>query len=77
MWPGAFSIPAALLKGGGTALFAFLALAGDLGCSGGPTFVGLIADSVSGGLKTGILCALVFPLLLMAGVVLIRRMKTS
>lgn len=77
MWPGAFSIAAALLKGGGTALFAFLALAGDLGCSGGPTFVGLIADSVSGGLKTGILCALVFPLLLMAGVVLIRKMKNS
>ena len=75
MWPGAFSIAASLLKGGGTALFAFLALAGDLGCSSGPTFVGLIADSVSGGLKTGILCALVFPLLLMAGVFLIRRVK--
>lgn len=73
MWPGAFSIAAAVLRGGGTALFAFLALAGDLGCSGGPTFVGLIAEYTEKGLKTGIGCAVIFPGLLITGILLIRK----
>lgn len=75
MWPGAFSIGAAALKGGGTSMFAFFALAGDLGCSGGPTFVGLISEHAGNNLKTGILWALVFPVLLMAGVMLIHMAK--
>ncbi len=36
MWPGAFCRASAAIRRGGTAMFAFLALAGDLGCSGGP-----------------------------------------
>ena len=43
MWPGTFSKAAAALPGGGTAMFAFMALAGDLGCSGGPTLVGTVS----------------------------------
>lgn len=74
MWPGTFSIAASILRGGGTVLFAFLALAGDLGCSGGPTLVGLITEHAGSNMKFGILCAIVFPSLLAAGVILIRIM---
>lgn len=73
MWPGAFSIGASVLKGGGTAMFAFFALAGDLGCSSGPAYVGFISEHAGNSLKTGISWAVVFPLLLMAGVMLIRK----
>ena len=64
MWPGTFSKASRALPRGGTAMFALLALAGDLGCSGGPTLVGLVADSAT--LKIGILCAIVFPLVPLA-----------
>lgn len=64
MWPGAFSKASSGIKGGGTALFALLALAGDLGCTSGPSVVGKIADAAGGNLKTGILCAAVFPAVL-------------
>ena len=68
MWPGTFSKAAATLKGGGTALFALLALAGDLGCGGGPTVVGMVSGLFGDNLKMGILAATVFPLLLLAGI---------
>lgn len=77
MWPGTFSISSAALKGGGTALFAFMALAGDLGCSGGPSFVGLIAGQAGNSLKTGILCAVIFPLLLIAGILLVKKVQKN
>lgn len=77
MWPGTFSIAASVLRGGGTALFAFLALGGDLGCSGGPTFVGLIAGQEGNSLQTGILNAILFPALLVAGILLISLCKSG
>jgi fucose permease len=61
LWPGTFSIASKTIRGGGTSMFAFLALAGDLGCSAGPTFVGYISDSFGSNLKMGILFALIFP----------------
>lgn len=64
MWPGTFSKAAVALRNGGTAMFAMLALGGDLGCSGGPTVVGLISDMVGGNMKLGILAAIVFPVVL-------------
>lgn len=71
MWPGTFSTASSVLKGGGTAMFAFFALAGDMGCSGGPTFVGLLANHAGGNLKYGIMNAAVFPALLLVGILLI------
>ena len=68
MWPGTFSIAAASIRGGGTAMFALLALAGDLGCSGGPTLAGFVSSSLGGNLKMGIFAAVVFPVLLLAGI---------
>ncbi len=64
LWPGTFSKASASIRGGGTAMFALLALGGDLGCSGGPTFVGMIASACGDDLKKGILAAIIFPLLL-------------
>ncbi len=66
LWPGTFSLAAKSLPGGGTALFAFLALAGDLGCAGGPTLVGFISGAFNDNLKIGILTAIIFPVLLLA-----------
>ncbi len=60
MWPGTFSRAAATLRTGGTAMFALLALAGDLGCSMGPTLVGFVSDAAGGNLKSGILAAALF-----------------
>lgn len=75
MWPGSFSKAAALLKNGGTAMFALLALAGDLGCASGPTLAGMISDVCGGNLKIGILCAIVFPVVLLLGVFLCKKIS--
>ena len=67
LWPGTFSMASVGIRRGGTAMFAFLALAGDVGCSGGPTYVGLLAGKFGDNLKMGILFAAVFPVLLLIG----------
>ncbi|MBE5798865.1 MAG: MFS transporter [Clostridiales bacterium] len=64
MWPGTFSRAAVALRNGGTAMFAMLALAGDLGCSSGPTLVGFVSGLAGENMKMGILAALVFPLVM-------------
>lgn len=76
MWPGSFSKAAASIRNGGTALFALLALAGDLGCSGGPTLVGYVSSIASDDLKKGILTAIVFPVLLVIGIIVLRKPET-
>ena len=57
-------------------MFAMLALAGDMGCSGGPTMVGFISSLFSNNLRIGILSAIVFPVLLLIGVSLIRKRRS-
>ncbi len=64
-WPGTFSIAPGVLPGGGTAMYALMALAGDMGCSGGPTLVGFVAGAAGGELRLGIIAALVFPVLML------------
>ena len=73
MWPGTFSKASASIPGGGTALFALMALAGDLGCSGGPTLVGMVSSAFGEDLKKGILAAVCFPLLLLSGILLCKK----
>ena len=73
MWPGTFSKASAALKRGGTAMFALLALGGDVGCSGGPTVVGMVSDALGDNLKMGVLAGVVFPVLLLGGIFLIRK----
>ena len=77
MWPGTFSKAAAGLPRGGTARFALMALAGDMGCSGGPTLVGMVSSALGDDLKKGVLAGIVFPVLLLAGLALSRKGKRA
>ena len=77
MWPGTFSIASASIRGGGTAMFALLALAGDLGCSGGPTLAGFVSSSVGNNLRMGILAAIVFPVLLLMGIQICKKRQEN
>ncbi len=74
MWPGSFSKASASLPLGGTLMFAFLALGGDVGCAAGPTFGGLMASVFGDNLQIGILFATMFPLGLL---LLIKLLKTA
>ncbi len=77
LWPGTFSKAAVTIRGGGTALFAMLALAGDVGCSGGPTLAGLMSGVFGDNLRMGILTAVVFPVLLLVGLKLAGKSKAK
>lgn len=72
-WPGTFSIAAGKLPGGGTAMYALMALAGDVGCASGPTVVGMVADSFDGNLKSGLLAAMIFPVLILIGICVLKK----
>lgn len=67
LWPGSFSIASRTIARGGTLLFALLALGGDVGCSLGPTFVGMMSSLAQGSLSVGILAAVTFPVLMLTG----------
>ncbi len=75
MWPGSFSRASALLPRGGTAMFALLALAGDLGCSAGPSLVGFVSGLTGDNLKLGILVATVFPVTMVIFMCVMRKMS--
>ena len=64
MWPGGLSMAAGKLPLGGVSMFAFLALAGDLGCLSGPTAVGHLSAIFGGDIRAALLTAIIFPLLL-------------
>lgn len=76
MWPGTFSIAAKCYPAGGTGMFAILALAGDLGCSAGPTLAGFVADG-TGDLKKGLLAAVVFPVIMVIGILMLNTKKAE
>lgn len=73
VWPGMLSVAAARCPMGGTAMFALLAFGGDIGCTSGPTVVGVISGLFGDDLKTGFLAAIVFPLLLIVGMRLLKK----
>lgn len=75
MWPGTFSLASNSMPTGGTAMFALLALAGDLGCGSGPTIVGAVAERFGDDLKVGVLSAIVFPVLLVVTNLLLKGKK--
>lgn len=77
MWPGTFSKASAALPAGGTAMFALLALGGDIGCTSGPTLVGMVSGALGDNMKMGILAGILFPLLLLAGILLCRKAKSK
>ena len=73
MWPGTLSISAQKCPAGGTAMFAFLALAGDLGGSIGPSIVGIFSDLAGGNLKMGLLVATFFPIVLILSLFILKK----
>ena len=73
MWPGSISISSKECPRGGTAMFAFLALAGDLGATVSPVMVGNLAELAGGNLKTGLLAATVFPAVLVTGLMILKK----
>ena len=73
MWPGTISISSQKCPRGGTAMFAFLALAGDLGATVSPTMVGSLSEMAGGNLKTGLLAAAFFPIVLVFGLLLLQK----
>jgi len=90
MWPATISLSARFFPQGGTAMFAMLALFGDLGCAGGPGLVGVISSRVAEGvqwaealfqggaqaaLKAGLLVAIAFPVVMALGAVLVMAIK--
>ncbi len=75
MWPGTFSMASASIKRGGTAMFALMALAGDLGCAGGPTVVGMVSSHFSDNLQMGTLAAIVFPVILCVGLAYTKKVR--
>ena len=77
MWPGTFSKASATLPKGGTAMFALLALGGDVGCAGGPTLVGMVSGALEDNLKMGILAGIIFPIMLLTGIILCQKTKIS
>ena len=77
MWPGTISISAHALPRGGTAMFALLAMAGDLGGALGPSIVGAVSQRAGDNLQAGLLAGLIFPVALIAGILLLNRKKDS
>lgn len=75
LWPGTFSLVSAKCPRGGTAMFALMALGGDLGCSSGPTLVGFVTSAAGGDMKTGLMSAMIFPIVMILGLLTLRREK--
>lgn len=73
MWPGSISISSQKCPRGGTAMFAFLALAGDFGATVSPTMTGSLSEMAGGNLKMGLLAATVFPAGLVFGLLILRK----
>lgn len=72
MWPGTISIFSKLLPMGGTAMFALLAMAGDLGGSTGPAMVGNISEKLGNNMHLGMLAGGIFPVVLVVCVSLLK-----
>lgn len=75
MWPGTFSLSCEYCPSAGTAMFALLALGGDIGCAAGPGLVGAISNAAGNSLKTGLLFAIIFPLLMLLVIMGLRRKR--
>lgn len=77
MWPGTISIASQKIPLGGTAMFALLAMAGDLGGSVGPGIVGFVTQNANDNLKVGMLAGCVFPTVLVLSVLLLKRKRAE
>ncbi|MCQ2751725.1 MAG: MFS transporter, partial [Coriobacteriales bacterium] len=77
MWPGTISITSSKIPMGGTAMFALLAMAGDLGGSVGPAAVGFVTQSAGDNLQAGMLAGSIFPIVLVISAFIMSRHKAN
>ena len=80
MWPGVYSLSAKYYRSGGTAMFAMLALSGDVGCTVGPSIVGYISNAMGAdeaAIKIALLTMIVFPIVMIFAVSLLKRIIKS
>lgn len=77
MWPGSISISSARMPMGGTALFALLAMSGDLGASIGPGVVGIFTQNANDNMRAGMLAGIVFPIILIIAVFVIKTFPSN
>ena len=77
MWPGTYSMAVARLPRGGSAMFALLALAGDIGCTSGPTLAGFVSGASGDDLRAGILAAMIFPVMMAGCLFFVRKKKKA
>lgn len=91
LWPGTFSLSAKRYPQGGVMMFGLLAVFGDLGASIGPWMAGFVSNAVQKfyvsefsavqieqvALKTGILISVIFPIILLVGILVLKREKTT
>ena len=77
MWPGSISISSESCPKGGTAMFAFLALAGDFGGILSPAIVGSLSEKAGGNLKVGLLAATAFPVILVVALIILMCVKNK
>lgn len=77
MWPGAISICSAKIPSGGTAMFALLAMAGDMGGALGPWIVGNITQSAGDNMQKGMLAGCVFPIVLTLVLLIMKNSKKA
>ena len=75
MWPGTIRICSKKMPFGGTAMFALLAMAGDLGGSIGPGLVGSVAQHAGDSLQHGLRVGCIFPVVLLIALTLMNRSK--
>ena len=71
MWPGTISICSPRIPRGGTAFFAMLAMAGDLGGSAGPAIVGNISQLAGDNLQRGLLAGGIFPVIMIIALLML------
>lgn len=77
MWPGTISICSAKIPSGGTAMFALLAMAGDMGGALGPAIVGNISQNAGDNIQKGLLAGCVFPAVLVISVLFVKKLSRS
>lgn len=74
-WPGTFTLATSKMPGCTTSMFALLSLAGDVGCTAGPTVTGFVSDAAGGDLRMGILVASIFPVIMISALALLGIQK--
>lgn len=75
MWPATISLTTKVIPNATMAMFAFLAVAGDIGCTSGPTVIGFITDAFGGDLKKGLIFSVIFPAIIIFSLLSLKRKR--